>query len=180
MRDEATEPAGAPTACDLSRAAIYEVAESASALLDLRPDADLADAVRRLGGTISFVPRTQVLLGGDDCNASLEVHRDLGFEIRVPDDVGRRQRRFLIAHELGHLVLHYPPLRGKTMRAWQHGEQAAEREADWFAAALLMPPTAFRKAYGRLHGLGVDLADEFGASLVHVRRHCTRLGLVCH
>lgn len=49
----------------------------------------------------------------------------------LTDDKGDRSRsRFDAAHELGHLVMHDPD---------ERAEKQAERQADWFAAAFLMP-----------------------------------------
>lgn len=57
--------------------------------------------------------------------------------IRVNEEHHRVRQRFTIAHELGHHRLH-------TV----HGErsQQVERQADAFAAALLMPPSMLRVA----------------------------------
>ncbi|MER5839748.1 ImmA/IrrE family metallo-endopeptidase [Streptomyces prasinus] len=59
---------------------------------------------------------------------------------RAPGD----RRRFSIAHELGHLVMHAEPGTGSTQ----------EKQADAFAAEFLMPASDIRRAFSG----GVDLA----------------------
>lgn len=62
--------------------------------------------------------------------------------IRLPRNRGERGRvRFSIAHELGHLVLHKERMLACTesnLDDW-HGDQAKERDANVFAAELLLP-----------------------------------------
>lgn len=55
--------------------------------------------------------------------------------VLLAGDVGDR-RRFSTAHEIGHLVLH---------RSMRGDVQVIEKEADFFAGALLLPETAMRE-----------------------------------
>lgn len=88
-----------------------------------------------------------------------------------------RRRRFTIAHEIGHFVLHperVAPERGGSVNA---AGRAQEREADQFAAELLMPEALVRDAVGRQ---GVDLqrlADRFEVSQQAMRTRLRSLGL---
>ncbi len=63
-----------------------------------------------------------------------------------------RRRRFTIAHEIGHFVLHpgrlAPERGGAVNEAWR----LQEREADQFAAELLMPEALVHEAVLELGG----------------------------
>jgi IrrE N-terminal-like domain len=97
------------------------------------------------------------------CEAALRPVGD-SHRITVSGASGERRRRFTIAHEIGHFVLHpgrlAPERGGAVNEAWQ--EQ--EREADQFAAELLMPEDLVREAVA-VHGEDAGrLADRFDVS----------------
>lgn len=101
-----------------------------------------------------------------------------GHAIMVGDAAGERRRRFTIAHEIGHFVLHpgrvAPERGGGVNAAWAR----QEHEADQFAAELLMPEALVRAAL-RDHGADVRrLADRFEVSRAAMRERLRRLGLV--
>jgi Zn-dependent peptidase ImmA (M78 family) len=76
---------------------------------------------------------------------------------------GRRRKRFTLAHELGHLLLHSDKGDG-MFRDSTFGGTPEEQEANAFAAELLMPADDLRR-YGA--GFGSDserLADIFDVS----------------
>jgi IrrE N-terminal-like domain len=82
----------------------------------------------------------------------------------VRSDEPEARRRFTLAHELGHWVCQH--LQGKTAPVYCRASDIApeadrllEREANVFAAELLMPEEAVRT----LHGAN-DLATRFGVS----------------
>jgi hypothetical protein len=79
------------------------------------------------------------------CEAALQPVGD-GHAIVVRGGSSEHRRRFTIAHEIGHFVLHpqrRAPERGGGVNAsWQQ----QEREADQFAAELLMPEALVREA----------------------------------
>ncbi len=63
--------------------------------------------------------------------------RLVGSRIEVNVRHSQVRQRFTIAHELGHFVMHS-----------EHGtDEHSEREADVFAAALLMPPELLRREF---------------------------------
>jgi Zn-dependent peptidase ImmA (M78 family)/DNA-binding XRE family transcriptional regulator len=68
------------------------------------------------------------------------------------------RRRFSVAHEVGHLVLHQVP---------QGAPQALERQADTFAEAFLLPAAAMRQVFVPPITLTTlaDLKDRWGVSL---------------
>ncbi len=91
-----------------------------------------------------------------------------------------RRRRFTIAHEIGHFVLHPARLRpergGGVNAAWQ----AQERDADQFAAELLMPETLLRQAVVEQGSDPSRLADRFDVSRQAMQTRLRILGLGGH
>lgn len=92
-------------------------------------------------------------------------------------------KRFIIAHELGHSILHC--LAGKPYfhRENIKGKDESENEADYFAAALLMPKDSFKRLYNQLKNEGLNdtavsmkLASVFKVPSESV---CRRMGEVC-
>jgi Zn-dependent peptidase ImmA (M78 family)/transcriptional regulator with XRE-family HTH domain len=85
------------------------------------------------------------------------------------DDVFRH--RFTVAHELGHLVMHHDA---------QPGAPQQEREANAFAAELLMPAAKIEDQLPRRLRLGAlhPLADVWGVSLQALIYRTRELGLV--
>jgi hypothetical protein len=88
-----------------------------------------------------------------------------------------RRRRFSIAHEIGHFLLHpdrVAPERGGAANA---ALALQEREADQFAAELLMPADRLRRAAFEC-GCDVQrLATRFEVSQSAMRIRLERLGL---
>ena len=88
-----------------------------------------------------------------------------------------RRRRFTIAHEIGHFVLHAdrvaPERGGKVNQAGR----AQEREADAFAAELLMPEHLVRQAVLEVGADSARLAGRFEVSEQAMSVRLRRLGL---
>ena len=90
-------------------------------------------------------------------------------------DAGRR--RFTIAHEIGHFVLHPEQCRPERGGAVNEAGGREEREADTFAAELLMPEHLVREAV-REQGLDdARLADRFEVSRKAMQTRLRHLGL---
>jgi len=110
------------------------------------------------------------------CEAALEPVGD-GHAIVLGGCKDERRRRFTIAHEIGHFVLHpersRPERGGGVNAAWQ----SQEREADQFAAELLMPESLVRQAVVEQGADAFRLADRFDVSLAAMRVRLRRLGL---
>lgn len=101
-------------------------------------------------------------LGG--CAAQLTVRAGRG-RIRVPAEMQQQRRRFCIAHELGHFRLHKRQLRPCTKEDlvdWS-GDSDLEREANKFAAELLMPTR-----------MAEPICDTDEPGIVHVRKLADR------
>jgi Zn-dependent peptidase ImmA (M78 family) len=104
-----------------------------------------------------------------------------GHQIVLRGATSEQRRRFTIAHEIGHFVLH--PQRLAPNRGGDPGNaarQQQEHEADQFAAELLMPEDLVREAVV-LHGPdAVRLADRFGVSRAAMQVRLRYLGLGSH
>lgn len=92
------------------------------------------------------------------------------------DDHWTRQR-FTLAHELKHVLdnpyieVLYPGRDGKP------SHQRAEAICDYFAACLLMPRPAVKRAWGQGHQRVEDLAAHFGVSQAAMGLRLFQLGL---
>lgn len=114
--------------------------------------------------------RTVPMQGADGRMVRLGVH---GL-ISVRDNIRYvGQRRFVIAHELGHFLLHphvrqIDEIKATQSRNWSLNQAPEEIEANTFAAELLMPRTLFEpKLRGQEPGFPLikALADEFNTTL---------------
>ena len=72
---------------------------------------------------------------------------------------------FTIAHELGHIVLHVPKMDKDKMTECDFDsiskDNLLEKEADIFAACLLMPDANVKKAFYQLRNSRLFLRDNF-------------------
>lgn len=168
-------------ASNLTKESIYLIAESVAQQLKYVPGGDLVDVLRKLGGRIAYhdVP------GSDSGSCFIESEGD--FTIYLAHDTSIARDRFTIAHEIGHYILHYllPKKKmgadpGPTM-AYRYGSERAEWEANWFAAAFLMPEKAFRRAAAEHKspvGINISsLAAKFGVSMMAAQVRAKALGL---
>jgi predicted transcriptional regulator len=110
------------------------------------------------------------------CEAALAPFGD-GYAVRLRGDVGERRRRFSIAHEIGHFVLHPPQARHERGGQVNEAMRAQEREADAFAAELLMPEHLVRRAALEDGADPRRLADRFEVSVTAMSLRLRRLGL---
>jgi len=111
------------------------------------PIADIAE--RLLGRKVEYVSREK--LGGADGEACVEmINGSPRGVIRIANDLHEHRKRFTIAHELGHLVLGHARLGKENKRRdflSQLGIDPEERDANLFAAEMLMPAQFVEKAF---------------------------------
>ena len=86
-------------------------------------------------------------------------------------------KRFVIAHEFAHSILHYQVGDLYLHRENKKGKSIEENEADYFAAALLMPRISFDRIYKELrereltgNALLLQLASIYKVPLASVSR----------
>lgn len=65
-------------------------------------------------------------------------------------------KRFIIAHEFAHSVLHYKTGEIYLHRENKKGKGNEENDADYFAAALLMPKESFQRLYNQFREEGLN------------------------
>ena len=97
-------------------------------------------------------------------------------------------KRFTIAHEIAHYILHYSSQKYKGMyahRDHKKGKNDIENEADYFAANLLMPKDKFTNKYKELEKKGLDrkeiivlLSAKFVVTQMMTERRIEELGLI--
>ena len=96
--------------------------------------------------------------------------------VNSDDTLGRQ--RFSMAHEFKHVLDHPKAHRIYRDRAGRSGHAQAERAADCFAAALLMPKAWVKRAF---YDQGIRderlLAKQFGVSVAAMRFRIDELGL---
>jgi predicted transcriptional regulator len=156
-----------PTPLNLGPKQVAALAEHIAKQVDYKAGDDLKELVTRMGGRIAYV---DFWGGSSSSSGSIEIKNN-SFEIRLALDTGMMRDRFTIAHELGHYVLHYLYPNQKQGRnitwlvAERNGSGQVEKEANWFAAAFLMPEAEYRETYAKYSGDHVVLSSHFQVSV---------------
>jgi Zn-dependent peptidase ImmA (M78 family) len=141
---------------------IQGFAEKVAKSLKFHPGDDLEPIVASLGGEVLYQPFSE--LERTD-SGSIVVERVGEFTIYLPDYTSPSRDRFSIAHELGHYFLHFPLGDGHSpMKAARYGSNRVEWEANWFAAAFLMPKKEFLRALAETDGDLDRVARQFKVS----------------
>lgn len=153
-----------PTGVGASKSVIEDFAERVAGIYGYKPGQSLDELVAHHGGKIIIGSS-----GDEDHESGSIIARDLNdYTIYLSSNTSRLRDRFTIAHELGHLLLHLPMIKkahpNALMRATRWVDMAdadqrrAELEANWFAAAFLMPADAFREVHS---AGGVSAAKDY-------------------
>jgi Zn-dependent peptidase ImmA (M78 family) len=167
-----------PEASNLSRQSVWDFAESVAKKLEVIPGDSLTNHVEKIGGRIE-------LRDVDDLNESgaIVIRDEHDFTIFLPFHTGSKRDRFTVGHELGHYFLHYklPTVQGRPpklpMKVSRYGSDRTETEANWFAAAFLMPAEDFRRVHKEFGGDPIAIADNFAVSRAAAEVRATSLGL---
>lgn len=170
-----------PSPSALPKRAVQSLAESVANQLGYKPGGDLRPVLDQLGGKLTY----QQFAGLHETDSgSLVVHDMSNFEVRIATNTSIKRDNFTIAHEIGHYILHYlyPNQNGEPssggMVANRYGSDRVEWEANWFAAAFLMPEEAFRLAFSDKAGELSQVADLFGVSTTAAEVRAKALGLI--
>jgi predicted transcriptional regulator len=179
MTGEAREP---PVPTRASKERVHDFAEDVARRLGFHPGDLLEPIVSSLGGTIAL----QSPFDFFDEPPSIVVEGPRKFTIHLPVTTSPRRNRFTVAHELGHLFLHYPMVQKAkpgacmvaTRQVDEHDptQQRAEWEANWFAAGFLMPRGQFLARLSALRGDVSAVAEEFDVSLSAASLRAKTLG----
>lgn len=120
---------------------------------------DVVDFVRRLGFTVgnADLPDNEdgflAIKPGNSKNPPYSAPEKI---IGVNADRNLALKRFIIAHEFAHWVLHYKDGEVLLHRESRKGKGSDENDADYFAAALLMPRKSFLRVYNDLKSNGLN------------------------
>lgn len=147
------------------------VASALRAELKVPPTVDLYDLAQRLELEIVEVNSKSfdgaLLRSGTSFSGRILVRSGIR-------EAGRK--RFTIAHEIGHYVLHRDQQNScspREIEGWKEGQPLPEREADTFASELLLPTTDVthhvNKRWPSMQVVS-DVADHFGASMMAAGR----------
>lgn len=151
----------APIPTYYSKHSISSFSENVADYCELAIGEALEPLVEHLGGKILYGHSSV-----QDVDGGSIVARDFDdFDIVLSEYTSPNRDRFTIAHELGHLFLHLKKVQEQNpdcgMRATRWVDEAdkiqqrAEWEANWFAAAFLMPEEQFLEA---VEAQGIDFA----------------------
>jgi Zn-dependent peptidase ImmA (M78 family) len=164
---------------NLEKTVIFGIAEKVAHQLKFDVGVDINSVVEQLGGRVEV----KEFWGNASSTGALQVS-DVGkFQIAIPMHTSQERDKFTIAHELGHYVLHYlldSPYGDKPrmMTADRYGTGREEAEANWFAAAFLMPEKTFNKHYKAKSGSLYEVAKVFGVSTQAAEIRARALGLL--
>jgi Zn-dependent peptidase ImmA (M78 family) len=155
----------------LTKPDVHAFAESVATQLGYNPGDPMEPLLAKIGGRMAF----RDIFSSSENADSIKVDPDGTFTIFVSGLTSAERDRFTIAHELGHYFLHFPIFRkqhpGMPMVAtrWvdetNGAQRRAEWEANWFAAAFLMPEKLFRDQYEAVERDIRALASKFGVSV---------------
>lgn len=158
--------------CNLPRAELERYAARTAEVFGFEPGGPLEDLVTAAGGRLHYEDSLETL---DHGTLFVQGRRD--FDIHLPWFTSPLRDRFTIAHELGHYFLH--SRQGEIpIRANRRGSEPTEWEANWFAAALLMPAEEFRSAWGKRGGKVGVVALDFLVSRDAAAVRAKTLGLM--
>lgn len=169
-----------PQPTRLGKAVVYRIAEQVAKQAGYAPGGDILAALKALGGTVRV---KEFGASGEGDSGSLVVNGPGNFEVYVASNTSLARDRFTIAHEIGHYVLHFlwPRHKGKKISkliATRFGSDPAEWEANWFAAAFLMPEKEFLEAFRVLQSSTERLAAQFKVSALAAQTRAKALGLI--
>lgn len=92
------------------------------------------------------------------------------------------RQRFIVAHEIGHFVLHNELINqneGTVLFRGLGDNWEIENQADCFAAALLMPKQTVKDVYKKLNNNIIATCRVFRVSEQAMRVRLRELGLIC-
>jgi Zn-dependent peptidase ImmA (M78 family) len=154
-----------------------------------KPRVDMSALIRRFG-----IPVNRMRLAEKGMIAVRDERGSIHCSIAIQEDLTEEEDSFLLAHLLGHFLLHIQPRIARAewsasgfreaispLGRYTHSIEAddpeqtlraAELEADRFAAALIMPRGMFKRAIEKLETDVQKIANVFGVSrsLIEARR----------
>lgn len=141
-----------PIPTNASKRNVSALAEQLAIAIDYDPEGPIETLVSMLGGSIHYRNAT------GDRPESILIEPNESFKVFLPTLTSMSRDKFTIAHELGHYFLHFPLVQAEYpddgMKAYRWldentspDQKRCEWEANWFAAAFVMPEQIFRKLH---------------------------------
>lgn len=157
-----------------SKNSIQEYAENIALELNYNYQ-NLNEVVHSIGAEISFV---NPLSDDDSFNGSMLVNKnEKEINISLSNLTGELRNNFTIAHELGHLYLHARNIDQETIEFNRYGSGRLEWEANWFAAAFLMPEEEFKNKDKEFKSDNYELSLYFNVSESAIKIRKKDLGI---
>ena len=163
-----------PKAGNFSRESVESFAEGIAMKIGYKSGAHLYDIVEnKLGAKLHFVEDLE-----NGLNGATIIHDATNLDIAIPRKNGSFRANYTIAHELGHYFLHSQ--QGNTPIIAQDNQlpDKAEAEANWFAAAFLMPKQAFTEKWEECLGVSELVSRHFLVSPLATKIRAESLGLI--
>lgn len=160
--------------------------------INYKDDSDAVDVIR-IAKMLGFAVGNAVLKDDVDGFIIVEEGKNdiLGIKtdklIGVNSERPLEWKRFIIAHEIAHYILHYSKEKDKGIyahRDHRKGKDDIENDADFFAANLLMPRDKFTEKFNELKKKQLELeeiilllSNKFVTTQETVQRRIGELGL---
>lgn len=125
-----------PAPINKTKQEIFILAQKFSNKYDFNFMNNIDSFIHKIGGQINYYQASS-----NDRYFTI-IHAKNDFVIRIPKFLGLERTRFVLAHELGHYVLH-SNFGKKQILSMFFDRNEADIEANWFAAGLLMPEKDF-------------------------------------
>jgi len=90
-------------------------------------------------------------------------------EIELSNFTTELRNNFTIAHEIAHLLIHSKHINHDLICFDRHHSNRLEWEANWFAAAFLMPEKLFRQKVKEFGGSLINLSIYFNVSKIAIK-----------
>ena len=121
---------------------------------------DPIDVLEFMGFSVDYVNNKYA----SNIYGALQVDRKV-VEVNADVKINEGMENFTIAHELGHIVLHVPKMDKDKMTECDFDsiskDNVLEKEADIFAACLLMPDANVKEAFYQIRNSRLLLKDNF-------------------
>ncbi|MDK2042367.1 ImmA/IrrE family metallo-endopeptidase [Aliarcobacter butzleri] len=136
---------------------------------------NLNDVIIQVGAEIDFV---NPLSDNNSFNGSMLVNKiNETINISLSNLTGELRNNFTIAHELGHLYLHARNIKKDIIEFNRYGSGRLEWEANWFAAAFLMPEKIFIEKCNEFNSDNYELSLYFNVSESAIKIRKKDLGI---
>lgn len=126
----------------------------------IKTPVDPIDVLEFKGFSVDYVNDKYAL----NIYGALQVDRKV-VEVNADVKINEGMENFTIAHELGHIVLHVPKMDKNKMTECDFdsisNDNVVEKEADIFAACLLMPESNVKEAFYQIRNSRLFLKDNF-------------------